>query len=103
MNEILVQRTNPLQQLSEFQSKLQKPSESGDAPNFKDMLTKAIGEVDQAHKTSAKQIEGVLGGEVQDVHSALIAMQRADLSFQMMMQVRNKLIEAYQEVMRMQV
>jgi flagellar hook-basal body complex protein FliE len=45
----------------------------------------------------------VLSGEVQDVHSAMTAMQKADLSFQMMMQVRNKLIDAYHEVMRMQV
>lgn len=103
MSEILIQRTSPLQQLHELESKLKKPSESTDGPNFKDMLTQAINEVDQAHKVSDQQIQGVLSGQVQDVHSALIAMQKADLSFQMMMQVRNKLIDAYHEVMRMQV
>ena len=44
-----------------------------------------------------------MSGEVEDVHTAMIAMQKADLSFQLLMQVRNKLVEAYREVMRMQV
>jgi flagellar hook-basal body complex protein FliE len=42
-------------------------------------------------------------GESQDLHNTVIAMQKADLSFQMMMQVRNKIVQAYQEIMRMQV
>jgi flagellar hook-basal body complex protein FliE len=41
-------------------------------------------------------------GESQDLHKTVIAMQNADLSFQMMMQVRNKIIQAYQEIIRMQ-
>jgi flagellar hook-basal body complex protein FliE len=41
-------------------------------------------------------------GESQDLHTTVIAMQKADLSFQLMMQVRNKIVEAYQEIMRMQ-
>ncbi len=42
-------------------------------------------------------------GETQDLHTTMIAVQKADLSFQMMMQVRNKIVQAYQEIMRMQV
>ena len=42
-------------------------------------------------------------GESQDLHNTVIAMQKADLSFQMMMQVRNKIVQAYQEIIRMQV
>jgi flagellar hook-basal body complex protein FliE len=42
-------------------------------------------------------------GESKDLHSTVIAMQKADLSFQMMMQVRNKLMQAYQEIIRMQI
>jgi flagellar hook-basal body complex protein FliE len=42
-------------------------------------------------------------GESQDLHTTVIAMQKADLSFQMMMQVRNKIVQAYQEIMRTQV
>lgn len=103
MSEIYLQRTSPIQQLQELQSKLKAPVAEAGAPSFKELLSQAIAEVDQAHKVSDQQIQGVLSGEVQDVHSAMIAMQKADLSFQMMMQVRNKLIDAYHEVMRMQV
>jgi flagellar hook-basal body complex protein FliE len=42
-------------------------------------------------------------GEATDIHTAMIAVQQADVSFQMMMQVRNKLVSAYQEIMKLQV
>lgn len=45
---------------------------------------------------------GVLEGNGADVHSALIAVEKADLSFQLMMQVRNKIVSAYEEISRMQ-
>jgi flagellar hook-basal body complex protein FliE len=41
--------------------------------------------------------------ETQDVHNTMISAQKADLSFQMMMQIRNKIIDAYQEIMKIQV
>lgn len=101
MSDLMIQRTNPFQQLQEFESKLPKKEEGAGTPNFKDLLTEALQDVDDAHKVSDQQIQKVISGEVQDVHTAMIAMQKADLSFQMMMQVRNKLIDAYHEVMRM--
>jgi len=48
------------------------------------------------------KVAGVLEGSGADVHSALIAVEKADLSFQLMMQVRNKIVSAYQEISRMQ-
>lgn len=42
-------------------------------------------------------------GESQDIHRAMVALQQADVSFQLMMQIRNKLIAAYEEIQRMQV
>lgn len=101
MSDLLIQRTNPFQQLQEFESKLPKKEPGGDAASFKDVLTDALSNVDEAYKISDQQIQKVISGEVQDVHTAMIAMQKADLSFQMMMQVRNKLVDAYHEVMRM--
>jgi flagellar hook-basal body complex protein FliE len=103
ITDLIIQRSSPFQQLQEFQSKLQKKEPEAGSANFKDVLKDALQEVDQAHKVSDQQIQKVISGEIQDVHTAMIAMQKADLSFQMMMQVRNKLIEAYHEVMRMQV
>jgi flagellar hook-basal body complex protein FliE len=103
MTDLMIQRSSPFQQLQEFQSKLQKKEPDTGSANFKDVLKEALQDVDQAQKVSDQQIQKVISGEIQDVHTAMIAMQKADLSFQMMMQVRNKLIEAYHEVMRMQV
>ncbi len=70
---------------------------------FGNVLTQAMQEIDHLQNESHQEIEKVLGGDITDVHSAMIAMQKADLSFQMMMQIRNKLVEAYHEIMRMQV
>ena len=103
MADLMIQRSSPFQQLQEFQSKLQKKEGDGGNADFKDVLKQALQDVDQAQKASDEQIQKVISGEIQDVHTAMIAMQKADLSFQMMMQVRNKLIDAYHEVMRMQV
>jgi flagellar hook-basal body complex protein FliE len=48
------------------------------------------------------KVSGLLDGSGMDVHTAMIAVEQADLSFQLMMQVRNKIVAAYQEISRMQ-
>ena len=103
MSEVFIQKTNPIQQLKEFESKVKTNPKESSSENFSSLLNEAMNEVDQAQKASDEQISKVLSGDVQDVHTAMIAMQKADLSFQMMMQVRNKLVDAYHEVIRMQV
>lgn len=103
MSDVFIQRTNPIQQLKEFESKVGTTPGEPDSKKFSSLLNEAMNEVDQAQKASDEQISKVLSGDVQDVHTAMIAMQKAELSFQMMMQVRNKLVDAYHEVMRMQV
>jgi flagellar hook-basal body complex protein FliE len=101
MNEIILNRTNPLAQLKEFQQKAGKAAGSDD--KFADMLSNALKQVNELQGSSDQEINRILAGDMNDVHSAMIAIQKAGLSFQMLMQVRNKLVEAYQEVMRMQV
>jgi flagellar hook-basal body complex protein FliE len=103
MSEITLQKTSPLQQLAEFESRLQKQETSQDSVDFGQVLSDAMQRVNHAQLESNEQIQQMLSGDIQDVHSAMIAVQKADLSFQMMMQVRNKLVDAYQEIMRMQV
>ena len=103
MNEVFLNRTNPIQQLKELESKMGSRTGESNADQFTSILKDALNEVDQAQKTSDEQISKFVSGDVQDVHTAMIALQKAQLSFQMMMQVRNKLVEAYHAVMRMQV
>ena len=60
-----------------------------------------LGEVNQAQKIAGEKIVGVINGEVEDLHDAMIAVEKAGLSFQIMLEFRNKLLETYHEVMRM--
>ena len=69
---------------------------------FSDILDQAVFHVDQLQQDANQKIGAMLSGDASDVHNAMIAVQKADLSFQLMMQVRNKVIQAYQEVERMQ-
>ncbi len=71
--------------------------------SFGEILKDAISTTDSLQKQSNLEIQKLMAGESQDLHTTMIAVQQADLSFQMMMQVRNKLVQAYQEIMRMQV
>jgi flagellar hook-basal body complex protein FliE len=70
---------------------------------FGDILKDAISTVNDLQKQSDREIQKLMTGESQDLHTTVFAVQKADLSFQMMMQVRNKIVQAYQEIMRTQV
>ncbi|MCP4691416.1 MAG: flagellar hook-basal body complex protein FliE [Desulfobacterales bacterium] len=74
----------------------EKPSTS-----FTDMLDQSIGEVNRLHDKADLAVERLTTGEHADIHGTMIAMKKAEVSFQLMMQVRNKVVEAYQEVNRM--
>lgn len=60
-----------------------------------------IEEVNEAQKIAGEKIIGVVNGEVEDLHEAMVAVEKAGLSFQIMLEFRNKLLESYHEVMRM--
>jgi flagellar hook-basal body complex protein FliE len=74
-------------------------SPSGD---FRGVLEGAIQNVEQTGNTATKAVESFLSGDGQELHSAILAVQRADLAFELGLQVRNKVVSAYQEVMRLQ-
>ncbi len=76
------------------------PTESGGS--FAETLRGAMDGMGELGAQADGKVAGVLTGTGTDVHSALIAVEKADLSFQLMMQVRNKIVSAYQEISRMQ-
>lgn len=78
-----------------------RPEEEG--KGFADTLRGAIGEVDASQKRADEQIEAFVAGEQENLHEVTIAMNEARLHFQLMTEVRNKTLETYQELMRMQV
>ncbi|HEV2398292.1 MAG TPA: flagellar hook-basal body complex protein FliE [Candidatus Sulfotelmatobacter sp.] len=71
-------------------------------PGFREVLHSAMDDIEQLQGQAENKVAGVLEGNGSDVHSALIAVEKADLSFQLMMQVRNKIVSAYEEISRMQ-
>jgi flagellar hook-basal body complex protein FliE len=73
-----------------------------DAPSFGDVLKSAVQSVDKANDTAASQVINLLQGGNADINSVMIAVEKADVSFQLMMQVRNKIVNAYQEIEKMQ-
>jgi len=85
-------------------SGIQSPSLPSGAGNvsFSDLLSNAIGEVENARNSAAQSVDQFLSGSGDDLHSVILASQRADLEFQMFMQVRNKVVSAYQEIMKIQ-
>ncbi|AQQ54134.1 flagellar hook-basal body complex protein FliE [Planococcus lenghuensis] len=80
--------------------KVQTDNKTGE---FGELFKQALDKVNSAQKESDKLTTGLVTGQVQDVHEVMIASQKANLSLQLTMQVRNKVVEAYQEMMRMQV
>ena len=69
---------------------------------FSDLLKQALQEVNDAQSSSEQEARNLMSGEATDMHTAILAVQKADVSFQMMMAVRSKLVDAYRAVMQMQ-
>jgi flagellar hook-basal body complex protein FliE len=91
-----------IQPLSPIRTEPAAPVTRSGESSFKDVLSSAIDEVEGARSAANKSVEQFLAGEGGDLHSTILASQRAELEFQMFLQVRNKVVSAYQEVMRMQ-
>jgi flagellar hook-basal body complex protein FliE len=71
------------------------------AGGFDDLLKDALGKISQVQQDTETAVKELSSGG--DVTSAIIAMEKADITFQTMVEVRNRLIDAYQEVMRMSI
>lgn len=71
--------------------------------SFDKALGRFVGEVNQKQLQAADTVRGLLSGENVQLHQAVLAMEEASVSFQLMVEVRNKLLESYQELMRMQI
>lgn len=70
--------------------------------SFGSLLNGLVDQVDVLQKNADTSIQGLVTGEETNVHNVAIKMEEASVAFDLMMQVRNKLLEAYQEISRMQ-
>lgn len=79
-----------------------KPQAENKTEGFSEIFKNQLEEVNKLQNTSDKLTNQLVTGEVEDVSQVMVAAQKASLSLQLTVQVRNKVVEAYQEVMRMQ-
>ena len=73
-----------------------------DEASFQELLKGMVDKVDSLQKDADESIKGLASGEDVDIHDVSIKMQEAGVAFDLMMQIRNKLMEAYKEIIKMQ-
>jgi flagellar hook-basal body complex protein FliE len=83
---------------SEASGSATRPAGASGKSEFMDSLRNAMEQVGQLQSEADGRVAQLLTGNGQDVHSAMIAVEKANLTFQMMVQVRNKILQAYQQV-----
>src|SRR5579871_464154 len=74
----------------------------GDGASFSDVLKNAVNTVDSTSSDASTQVNNLLRSGSGDVNDVMVAVEKADVSFQLMMQVRNKIVSAYQDIEKMQ-
>ena len=80
----------------------QKQKQDQNSVSFGNMLTRSLQEVNRLHMAADEAVEELAAGKQKNIHETMIAMEKADVAFQLLMQVRNKIISAYETIMRMQ-
>jgi flagellar hook-basal body complex protein FliE len=86
-----------------LQSLASPSSVGGSGAGFGDMLGGLVNDVAQKQAAASSTVTGLLSGQNVSLHQAMISMEEANVSFQMMVEVRNRLLDSYQELMRMQI
>ncbi len=90
-------------ELNRLREQLQRTeSAPPEGASFGEMLKDAISEVNQLTTEADTAIQRqIASGETTDLHATIVALEKAEISFQLMMQIRNKIVKAYEEIMRM--
>ena len=89
---------------SEISKKRISPStDSSSASSFGDTLNDAITKVNDMQKDADVKMQKIASGESNNISEVMVAAEKADIALKLMMSVRNKMIDAYQEIMKMQV
>ncbi|OBV29649.1 flagellar hook-basal body complex protein FliE [Helicobacter sp. CLO-3] len=78
-------------------------SQSGQDGEFSKLLKKSINELNQVQETSDRALADMASGQLKDLHQAAIAIGKAETSMKLMLEVRNKALSAYKEILRTQI
>jgi flagellar hook-basal body complex protein FliE len=96
MSDLKINGLGPAPALPEL-----KPASKDAGKGFEDIMQEAMGKLSQVQTDAEKAVKELASGG--DPTQAIISMEKADMNFQLMVEVRNKLLSAYEEIMRMQV
>ena len=100
----MINKVNGLtpQILPDGEKKAQQTQKSNQG-DFLNTLNGFLKDVNQIQKESGESVEKLASGDITNIHDVMVAVEKASVSFELMMEIRNKVIEAYREVMRTQV
>ncbi len=100
MNQITFQKG--LESLTNTQTAA-KSAETAKSESFGSFLANSLDEVNRLKLDADQAVNDLASGQQKDLHQTMIALEKADVAFQLLMQIRNKIIAAYESVMRMPV
>jgi len=95
--------TTSIQMPEELAEPTTTSSAQSASDSFASMLGQFVSDVNAQQNISAQAVNALQSGQNVPLHQAVIAMEEANVSFQLMVEVRNRLLDAYQEIMRMQI
>jgi len=95
--------TRVLDEMRKNGMEAQPPAAGDNAKTFSGMLKDSMEQVNQAQVESDVAIKNLVAGRSKNIHETMLAVEKADTSLKLMVQIRNKILDAYKEVMRMQV
>ncbi len=96
-----LQQINP--GTSNVQGRLHNQNLTGKAPSFMEYMNQAIDETNRLDLEAENLSMKLAAGELDNTHEAVIAAQKAEISLQFITEIRNKVLDAYNEIMRMQI
>jgi len=96
--------TIPISHITPIQLPQVTPAASGASQpgEFQNALSSAINAIQSQQNSAADSVQKFLSGENEELHTTVLATQKAELAFELGLQVRNKVVDAYQEIMKMQ-
>jgi len=83
-----------------FADASQQEASTSDTPSFSQMLQNSVGQVSALQNHAGEMAQSYAKGQTSDIHSVMIASEQATIALQMTAQIRNKAVDAYQEIMR---
>jgi flagellar hook-basal body complex protein FliE len=96
VNEILLPKTLP--QMEEVQT-----PRAGEGPSFKQIVNQYLEETNDLQLKAGEAVRQMAAGQIDDIHDVMIAVEKSRVSLELAIEIRNRLLEAYRELMRMQV